>query len=154
MSPQFARLRTMLSPVMATIERDTAVLVLESISGTKARVSVPRTNYELDLLVEGVTEGLEAGKRLRGIVHARALRMHRAAAGGTYIEPVQGTPRIVQGRVLATDTKSNCVLLHAGLPMWVGVPQGQAAADFETGELLNFYVESGTALRRSAADCV
>jgi len=144
----------MLCAVMATIERDTAVLVLESILGTKARVSVPRTNYELDLLVEGVTDGLEAGKRLRGIVHARGLRMHRAAAGGTFIEPVQGTPRIVQGRVLATDTQSNCVLLHAGLPMWVRVPQGQAAADFATGELLNFYVESGTALRRSAADCV
>lgn len=144
----------MLAKVMATLERDTAVLILESISGTKARVSVPRTNYELDLLVEGVTDGLEPGKRLRGVVRASALRMHRATAGGTFIEPVQGTPRIVQGRVLATDTQSNCVLLHAGLPMWVRVPQGQAAADFATGELLNFYVESGTALRRSPADCV
>lgn len=144
----------MLALVMATLERDTAVLILESISGTKARVSVPRTNYELELLVEGVTDGLEPGKRLRGVVRASALRMHRATAGGTFIEPVQGTPRIVQGRVLATDTQSNCVLLHAGVPMWVRVPQGQAAADFATGELLNFYVESGTALRRSAADRV
>ncbi|NBX35979.1 MAG: hypothetical protein EBR10_01975 [Planctomycetes bacterium] len=142
----------MLAIVMATIERDTAVFVLESLSGSKARLSVPRSNYEIELLMEGATADLEVGKRVRGVVHARALRMHQAAAGGTFIEPVQGAPRIVQGRVLATDTQSNCVLLHAGVPMWVRVPQGQAAADFVTGELLNFYVESGAALRRSAAD--
>lgn len=137
---------------MTTRVCDRAVLVVESISGTRARVSVPRTSYELDLVVEGDAAGLSAGHRVQGTVRARALRMHHAAAGGTFIEPVQGTPRSLQGRVLATDTKANAVLVHAAVPIWVEVPQGQAAADFATGQLLNFYVETGAVLRRGAAD--
>jgi hypothetical protein len=85
------------------------------------------------------------------VVHARALKMNRATGGGVYIEPVNGHPRSVQGRVLATDTVNNKILAHVVIPMWITVPAGQAAADFSTGELLNFYVESGTSFASASA---
>ncbi|MSQ89952.1 MAG: hypothetical protein EXS01_00960 [Phycisphaerales bacterium] len=135
---------------MESTQTDTACVVLESVSDARVVVAIPRTSYRLDLVnaaPAGSTPRLsaEVGRHIHGVVHARALKMHRATAGGVFIEPVDGHPRSVQGRVLATDTARNQILAHVVIPMWIAVPAGQAAADFSTGELLNFYVESGTA---------
>ena len=69
-----------------------------------------------------------------------------AQSGGIFVEPSEGHARIVQGRVIATDTRSNMVLADVVVPMWIAVPQGQAASDFATGDLLNFYVQSGSTI--------
>ncbi len=137
---------------------DTACVVLESFSLGRMKVSIPTTYYELDLVDSAFPSGRSAaeqaciptGSRLHGVVHARALKMHRANAGGVFIEPVQGHPRSVQGRVMATDTVNNKILAHVVIPMWIAVPAGQAAADFATGELINFYVQSGTSFVAAA----
>lgn len=84
-------------------------------------------------------------RRIRGVVHARALKMHRAQAGGRFIEPVHGRPRIVQGTVYEVDAVNDRLLMDVVVPMWITVESditGQEAGDFEQGDLLNFYVES------------
>ena len=128
---------------------DAARLVVEEVRPGSVTVSVPRTNYRIDF-VDGSRGGASggrafpaAGNHVTAIIHAQGLKMHRPQGGGTFIEPVQGTPRIVQGRVLATDTVRNAVLVHAAAPIWIAVPAGQAAADFGTGDLLHCYVDSG-----------
>ena len=73
--------------------------------------------------------------------------MHRADAGGRFIEPVHGQPRIVQGTVSRVDAANDRLLMDIVIPMWITVETGvtgQSASDFQTGELLNFYLESGT----------
>ena len=44
---------------------------------------------------------------------------------------------------IATDIERNRVLADVVVPMWLEVAPGQAASDFATGQLLNFYVQSG-----------
>lgn len=124
---------------------DIACVTFEGVRGTTITLGVPGTRYRLDLVLAGNPKiDAQEGRRIGGIVHARALKMHRATAGGIFIEPVEGHPRSVQGRVLATDSVHNKILAQVVVPMWISVPQGQAAADFSTGDLLNFYVDSST----------
>lgn len=135
---------------MQHTESDTARVVVNSLSEGRIVVSIPHTQYETELNLVPCGVKPVVGKRITGIVHARALKMHVAAGGGVYIEPVQGHPRSVQGRILATDVVNNKLLVHVVIPMWVSVPQGQAASGFSTGELINFYVESGTSFTPTA----
>jgi len=86
-------------------------------------------------------------RRIRGTVEGKALKMHRADAGGRFIEPVHGQPRIVQGTVSRVDAANDRLLMDIVVPMWITVETavtGQRASDFQSGDLLNFYLESGT----------
>ena len=105
-------------------------------------VSVPHTDYMLRLHLKGAVHAAP-GKRVSGVISGQAQKFHRAHAGGEFIEPVSGHPRIVQGRVRATDPGSNRVLVQAVVPMWVTPAAGQSAADFRAGDFVNFYMESG-----------
>ena len=112
-------------------------------------VSVPHTEYMLRLHVKGAVHAA-VGKRVRGVISGNAQKFHRASAGGECIEPVEGHPRIVQGRVRATDVAGNRVLVQAVVPMWVTPAAGQSASDFHAGDFVNFYMESGVSFAPSA----
>ena len=86
-------------------------------------------------------------RRIRGTVAGRALKMHRAEAGGRFIEPVHGRPRIVQGTVYEVDAPNGRLLMDVVVPMWITLDTattGQSASEFSPGDLLNFYLEPGT----------
>jgi hypothetical protein len=139
---------------MPTAVSDIARVVLEQIiPGTPARilVSVPRNEYRLELVLNGDAGIMAAhqGKRVQGVIRGRALRMWNARAGGCFIEPVWGHPRIVQGRVLGTDLERNCVLLDLVVPAWFQLEVSQSVAQFQTGDMVNFYVESGVSFTPS-----
>lgn len=140
---------------MTVAVSDIARVVLEQvIPGQPAhiQVSVPRSEYRLDLVLDGDAAALagRVGKRMTGVIRGRAQRMWTARAGGCFIEPVWGHPRIVQGRVLASDLERNAVLLDLALPAWFELEPSQSAAAFQTGDMLNFYVESGVRFTPSA----
>ncbi len=122
-----------------------ARVVLEEITGDALVIKVPGTSYKLKLKVAGNGASIttEPGKRIKGIIHAKAMRMHNAAAGGKFIEPVWGEPRIVSGVVLAVDESKNRLLVDVSVPMWVEVYEGQEAQQFAVGQMVNFYVQSG-----------
>lgn len=141
---------------MTVAVSDIARTVLEEVlPGTPARVrlAVPRYEYRLELVLDGDPAALQArvGKSVQGVIRGRALRMWKASAGGCFIEPVWGHPRIVQGRVLATDLERNAVLLDLVVPAWFELEPSQGAAAFQTGDMLNFYVESGARFTPSQA---
>jgi hypothetical protein len=104
--------------------------------------AVPGTGYRLTL---EVPEGFDApiGRRIRGRVRGRALRMHRTGAGGNFIEPLDGRPRIVQGTVLAIDPAADEVLMDLVVPIRLEMFEGQSASEFATGEMVNFYMHPG-----------
>lgn len=105
-------------------------------------VSVPHTEYLLRLHLKGSCHAAP-GKRVSGTITGQAQKLSRALAGGEFIEPVCGHPRIVQGRVRATDAGTNRVLVQAVVPMWVTPAAGQSATEFRAGDFVNFYLESG-----------
>ena len=124
-----------------------AVLVLKSVSDERLVLAVPGTDYELSLVPTVPASSIETppGKRIRGTVTARALRIHAAIGGGRFIEPVYGAPRIVAGTVLVIREDERRVLVDAVVPMWVSWADEQDVAALQPGRLVNFYVESGTA---------
>ncbi len=124
-----------------------AVLILKSVSEDRMVLTVPGTDYELALVptVPAADIDTPPGKRIRGTVTARALRIHAAAGGGRFIEPVYGAPRIVAGTVLLVREDERRVLVDAAIPIWVNWQEEQAVDVLQPGRLVNFYVESGTA---------
>jgi len=110
-------------------------------------LGLPGTDYRIHLVptihIDEITT--PPGKRLAGTIEARALKVHRTSAGGRFIEPVWGAPRIVQGTIVTIETGR--VLVQTPVAMWITLPEGQASSDFATGQMVNFYVESGVAIR-------
>ena len=137
-------------PATARVELK-EVLPASAAAPARVRVTVPGTAYRLDLVLDGDAAPLQqrlatrgAGTvRLKGTVRGRALRAWHATAGGCFIEPVWGTPRIVQGRVLAIDVNANAALVDLAVPAWIAMEASQPAGQWQTGDMLNFYVESG-----------
>ena len=116
--------------------------VLESLDDNEIVLAVHHSEYRLHLMPAGDINA-SVGSRIKGTIHARALRMHAARGGGRFIEPVWGAPRIVAGRVRAVDEPQRRLLVDTGVPMWVEAPKDQDLGVIREGELVNFYVESG-----------
>lgn len=135
--------------IASSTQPDVARVVLESRTtnhlGDQIVVSIPGTSYRLHLTptVPASSIGAADGKRMKGIVRGKAQRMHLASAGGRFIEPVYGHPRIVQGTVLSIDPEHNRVLVQMVIPAWLDLAEGQKASEFAAGQLVNMYVESG-----------
>ncbi|MDZ4831560.1 MAG: hypothetical protein SGJ09_15345 [Phycisphaerae bacterium] len=120
--------------------------VLESVtpSGTDELIvlSIPSTAYRLHFKLAGRVTTV-VGKRITGTIRGKAMRIHPASAGGQFIEPVDGHPRIVQGVVVTVDAAANRLLIDMAVPAWIVVAEGQLASDFVVGQTVNMYVESG-----------
>ena len=116
--------------------------VLPTMDGAKIILAIPATDYQIHLVCNGTTAA-HIGKRIQGVIHVKALRMHKASAGGSFIEPIYGHPRVVQGRVVAIDLSQNRLLCEVVVPMWVEPFDGQSATDFNAGDMVNFYAQSG-----------
>ncbi len=78
---------------------------LESIEDGRLVLAVAHSEYRihLTLTVPAAEIDVPVGKRIKGVIHASALRMHAARGGGRFIEPVWGAPRIVAGIVKHVD---------------------------------------------------
>ena len=119
---------------------------VKSFTDDEVVLAIPGTDYQLHLVptMSPREMGLEVGKRARGIIRGRALRIHPAEGGGRFIEPVWGAPRIVAGRVLDVNAELRTVLVDVAVPMWYAVPEEQDWSVLQEGRLVNMYVESGT----------
>ena len=105
------------------------------------------TAYELSLVAAGHVDAV-VGQRISGHMEAVALAIHPATAGGRFIEPIQGQPRIVAGRVIEVDQAAGRVLLESVVPMTLSI---QSHADMahciercSSGEFVNCHVDSGS----------
>lgn len=124
---------------------DLARVRVERASDEQVVLTIPGSSYELHLKPGAPlsTFPSEPGRRATGVIRGKALRMHKTTAGGSFIEPIEGHPRIVQGAVIAADLDRNQLLIRAVVPIWLAVCDGQLASDFQTGDLVNFYAQSG-----------
>jgi hypothetical protein len=131
------------------IEAHQARGVLEEVraaSGSKPAtivLSIPNTSYRIELRPTGEIS-TPVGKRLIGTIRAQARRIDVVQSGGKYIEPVFGHPRRVQGSVVSTDSSSNSITVHAGVPIVCAITDSrQQASQFEPGQFVSFDVLDG-----------
>jgi hypothetical protein len=99
-------------------------------------VSFPNTSYRVHLRPTAPV-ATEPGKRLLGVIRARARRIDRVQTGGRYLEPVYGRPRRIQGSVLSVLNDS--LVVDASVPVHVTpTDPGQKPADFRPGDFVSF----------------
>lgn len=118
---------------------------VDAVHAEWVQVRVPGTDYRLRLVP---AEGLSAavGDKVDGIIRAQALRMDVIPAGGRYIEPVQGRPRRIQGRVIGGNVDLNEVYIKAGPSVVVTPMAPQRASDFAIGQMVSFDVRDGATI--------
>ena len=88
------------------------------------------TNYQLHLA--GPYAG-PVNRPVSGTIRLAARKLYTVTAGGNFIAPILGTPRTVQGRVVAlTETRA---VVHCGANVLVDLPTGDGAMDFANGPL-------------------
>ena len=136
----------MTTPI-ADVQADATVRgILEAVSDDKIVISLPHTEYRLHLVssVPAASITTPIGKRIKGTIHARALRIFKAAGGGQFIEPLEGAPRIVAGRVAQVDAGGRRLLVDMAAPVWMTMAEDNEPGEFAPGDMVNCYVQSGT----------
>lgn len=89
------------------------------------------SSYELALESDST---FDDATHVSGVVHVSARKVYTVPSGGGFIQPVLGTPRIIQGRVLTLDETS--ITVRAGNATFiVALPTGKDAIDLHTGAI-------------------
>ena len=89
------------------------------------------SNYELDL-VSAAT--FAPGTNVRGVIRCTARKVYTVPSGGGFVQPVLGTPRIIQGRVVTLDAQT--ITVRAGNAIFlVALPAGADTIDLHTGDI-------------------
>ncbi len=113
---------------------------IDRVQGDDVVIGVPGNAYGIRVGWAGDT--VAAPGRVRGVIEAHALRVHPAAAGGRFIEPVMGSPRIVSGTVTAIDVDAATVAVRSVVPMHLALEHREDLAACEVGASVNFHVRS------------
>ena len=120
-----------------------ARLYLESHNDGVAVVTLPGTHYRLHLKCENTPDATPQG-RIQGTIACDVWKLDDVDQGGAYIEPVYGRPRRVQGKVTATNTANNSVVLEVcGQPVVGLLPERWTANQLPIGETVALDVAPG-----------
>lgn len=90
------------------------------------------TNYEFHLETPA-DSSVSAGMKVQGRVHVKARKVYGVPSGGNFVQPILGTPRIIQGRVLEVQERS--LIVKAGAIFVVELPDGPDTIDLHHGPI-------------------
>lgn len=122
---------------------------VRSVGDGKIVLKAAGTSYELDLRFEG-DSGVAAGTVVRGTVHVKGRKVWTVSAGGRFVTPICGEPRVIQGWV--KNAEPGRLVVEAGLSVIVELPQEPSAYDMVNGPvvvgaLVNITLFPGAAYR-------
>ncbi len=127
-----------MNDVVATKSRTR--IEVERVEGDDVVLSLHESAYAIRLRWAGddaPSTGVVAGR-----IQVRALRLHGSSAGGRFIEPVAGAPRIVSGTVEAIDAGSATIAIRSVVQMQVALERREDLALCHVGGHVNFHVHS------------
>jgi hypothetical protein len=106
-------------------------------------LAIPGSDYRVHLVCNARPAD---GKRITGVITAQARRIDKIRCGGAFLEPIEGRPRLAQGRVRAIDKAKQTITVGAGAtPIVFKVNAMQRAEDFDPGEMVTLGIEPGAA---------
>lgn len=125
-------------------------------AGTDTVVFSPAgTPYNLHLNVDAdaasaLASAPAAGSSGNGTILLRARKVWTVSSGGSFITPLSGQPRTIQGRV--TQAESGRLVVQAGVPVLVDLPAQPTSYDLvggplTVGSLVNITVFPGASFR-------
>lgn len=128
----------------ATLDQAIARVRLLEASDHQIVVGLAGTQYRLHLLVDQPI-GQEIGKRLTGQIRCSVWKVDFVnAGGGSFIEPIYGRPRRVQGPVVHKLTDINALVIDCcGCPVVGLLPERWKAAEIQIGTRVGLDVHDG-----------
>lgn len=128
----------------ASVDLDPAVFqgVVSAIGDGALHLAIPGSDYVLQLMIDEPM-AVAVGDIVRGRAHANARRIDSISAGGRCIEPLQGRPRRVQGRVMSIDEVNDTITVLASIPIVCATDRLQKAIQFKPNEMVSFDVAPG-----------
>ncbi len=90
------------------------------------------TTYELHLKTQGAYDG-PVNRPIEGLIHVKARKIWTVTGGGLWVAPITGRPRTIQGRV--RHIEGNQLVVHAGTPYIINLPEGDAPLSLLTGPI-------------------
>jgi len=112
-------------------------------------LAFPNTSYEMHLRPLIAVEAAP-GAKVIGTISVQARRIDVVQTGGKFVEPVQGRPRRVQGRVLGV--RGSAVVVDAGVPLHlIPTDPAQKADGFEAGSIVACDVLDGATFAPQSA---
>lgn len=105
------------------------------------KISAHNSSTVLHLIPEGEIAS-PVGKKIIGVIRAKARRIDTVGTGGRYVEPVLGPPQRVQGRVIAIEP--DAIVVDAGVPIHATpTDPRQSARGFAVDDFVSFDVLEG-----------
>lgn len=130
------------STVAQPTDRAVVRAVIHERSDGAVVLGIPGSDYRLRLLVEKPLT-TPVGEKIEGRIRAQARRMDKISAGGRYVEPVEGRPRRVQGRIVQIDEAQRAVVVSAGVPITCRLNDIQKPGDFQIDDTVTMDVLPG-----------
>jgi hypothetical protein len=111
------------------------------------------TNYELHLKREGESITGPIDKPIEATIKVTARKLWTVPSGGNFVQPIFGSPRIIQGRVKWLDERR--MVVQAGANFLVELPGNSQALDLasggvEVGSLVNVTALPGATIELPA----
>jgi hypothetical protein len=104
-----------------------------AVDGDAVVVFAPRgTSYELRLRTTTRYAG-STNTPVDAVIRVVARKVWTVPSGGNFIAPIQGPPKIVQGRVRQADERQ--LVVHAGATFLVDLPADEHAVDLPNGPI-------------------
>lgn len=122
------------------LEKDAEKVVLTFPAGATGQIQKP--THQMHLLTNTPVR-TEPGKRILGTIRVEARRIDVCGTGGSFVEPVYGRPRRVQGTIIDIDSSNGCVVVDAGMPIVAKLDPLQRTSDFKLGDHVTFAVKPG-----------
>lgn len=91
------------------------------------------TNYELILETAAASYDGPINEPLEAILRATARKVYTVPAGGNFVAPIFGPPRIIQGRVKLIE--GNHIVVRAGTNFVIELPARDSAIDLNSGSI-------------------
>ena len=91
------------------------------------------TTYELYLKTAAGAALPELNAPVQALIRAAARKIWTVPSGGNFIVPIQGPPKIVQGRVKFVDDRQ--LVLSAGANVVIDLPSADSGIDLPSGPI-------------------
>lgn len=109
------------------------------------------TSYELLLKTSARYEGA-TNTPVEAVIRAKARKVWTVPSGGNFIVPIQGPPKIVQGRVTYADEKQ--LVVRASAMFLIDLPSAEHAVDLPNGPIRIGQMVNVTALPGASVEIV
>ncbi|MHC4976679.1 MAG: hypothetical protein ACYTF7_08745 [Planctomycetota bacterium] len=130
------------STVKAPDNPGVARAIVHALDDDSITLAVPGTEYRITLRPKHTVKA-SVGDTIHATIACEAMRMDVLKSGGRFLEPVEGRPRRVAGRIVAIDERNNTVTVNAGAPITVTPHKLQKATDFEIDQLVTMGIKDG-----------